>query len=93
MKNTGNEKGLLKLFCIKSNSLKILHLKTWFIFFLSCCCAAFSNPPQTIPEELFDRFTLHREIPVLYDYYDNTYSSIAPLFYSKAEIDEQIAKV
>ena len=69
-------------------------MKFWQVLLLSLCVSiAFSEPPREIPEELMDRYTLNRTIPVLYKYLNNSYPSVEPLFYSKSTIDAYIKKV
>ena len=45
----------------------------------------FPSPPERIPVELLDRFTMGGQIPVVYDYCDSTYPSNHPAIYSDEE--------
>lgn len=58
-----------------------------------CNLSLFAAPLEKIPDHLYDQFTCGRRIPVLHWFLDNSYSSNQPNFYSKADIDERIARV
>lgn len=47
----------------------------------------FSSPPVHIPSDLVDRFTMDHQIPVVYRYRDDSYSSDKALIYSAEQID------
>ncbi|MBM3201747.1 MAG: DUF268 domain-containing protein [Chlamydiae bacterium] len=66
--------------------LKNLHL---FAFCLSSSLL-FAIPPASIPEELYDSYTLEKTIPVLDWYRDDSYSENETKFYSREEIDANI---
>ena len=53
----------------------------------------YSEPPREIPSELYCEYTLDGKIPVLYSYFDDSYSPTEPLFYSKHAINERIEKI
>lgn len=49
-----------------------------------------ASPPDRIPDELLNDFTLNGEIPYSYTYYDGTYSSDDPIIYKKEEVNHYL---
>ena len=49
-------------------------------------------PPRQIPEHLRSDYTLNGKIPVKYRYWNNSYSPSKPRVYTKAAINQKIAK-
>lgn len=56
-------------------------------------CSIRAKPPERIPEQWRDAFTLNGQIPVLEWYLDDSYSDGNPKFYSQDEINDGIEKV
>lgn len=52
-----------------------------------------AKPPQEIPEELYDSYTLNQQIPVLPWYIDGSYPPEFPTFYSSDVVDRNIERV
>lgn len=50
-------------------------------------------PPEYIPEELYNHFTLNRSVDVTYWYRDDTYASEEPLVYTKEVVDQNLALI
>jgi Caenorhabditis protein of unknown function, DUF268 len=50
-------------------------------------------PPRTIPEELYDAFTLNGQVPVSEYYFDDTYSSDEPRVYTIEQINQLLQKI
>lgn len=60
------------------------------LVFLFISKALFALPLPQIPPQLYDAFTMNQQIQVVYRFRDDSYSSSAPLVYTKAVIDEYI---
>jgi hypothetical protein len=67
----------------------------WSALVLGCVCAASigAEPARQIPKELRAEFTLDGRIPVAEWYWDSSYSSEEPRFYTKTVIDECIGRI
>ena len=63
----------------------------FFLFFLTNCLV-YSVPPKDVPKELYDEFTLGKQIPVKSWYLNGTYSSDKPVIYDKKTINTLIQK-
>lgn len=53
----------------------------------------YAQPPQQIPYNLYNSFTLNGQVPVLHWYIDNSQPNQNPSFYSQNEINSYILKV
>lgn len=54
--------------------------------------ALMAEPIQTIPEALYDDFTLQGQIPVAYWYLNNSYPPTDPIFWSREQINDLIVQ-
>jgi hypothetical protein len=68
-------------------------MKKWILAFTMLCGFGYAEPPRSIPKDLYPSYTLMNQIQVRYAYYNDAYSSDAPLFYRKDQIDQMIGQV
>lgn len=59
-----------------------------FSLFLLTIPPDFTTPPTTVPEELYNAFTLNGAIPVVNIYHNDSYSSDQPLVYTYEQIQD-----
>lgn len=62
------------------------------LFFCALFSTGFCEPLRQIPKELFNAFTMDGQIPVVYKYRNDSYSSDAPIIFTSQEINHYLEK-